>query len=269
MKILYSTLSLLCLMACGGSTSSPPEGPLKMGIVAGNNQISKAGETKFANAVVGRLVRVSTASNSGWHFEFVKTAYAQTVVTGSPVPGAVVCAVSLQVDGMVPFVPCTNTDANGQATFFFAPGTKSGPVESEIRGTLAGQPAVFDTAKAVVTPSDPYEILVTGVPATCMPSCPKYQGGDVLDLHSFIMAVRDKYSNLIVPATSAAVSHSGIDPAYNGFTPQWAVWTGSGEGSPDPTNTGWTVTLPQVSGTVTVWIWVGAAAKTRFQLALK
>ena len=143
-------VTILGAVACGGTTSSPPEGPLALGVVSGDNQIAPAGSTRLTEPVVGRLVRLSTAS--GPRFEFVKTAYAQTVVTGSPVVGAVVCAVSVTTGTMVPFVPCTNTDANGTATFFFAPGTKAGEAMSEIRGTLAGQPAVFDTAKATILP---------------------------------------------------------------------------------------------------------------------
>ena len=65
-------------------------------------------------------------------------AYAQdagTVVNGSPVAGAVVCAQSLD-GGLTPFVPCTNTDNNGKAVFFFTPTTRAGTHYAEIRGTV-------------------------------------------------------------------------------------------------------------------------------------
>jgi hypothetical protein len=256
MRIIRTLALLLGVTACGGSTSSPPEGPLKLGIVAGNNQVAPAGSAKLTDPVVGRLVRVSTAS--GPRFEFVKTAYAQTVVTGSPVPGAVVCAVSVTAGSMVPFVPCTNTDADGKATFFFTPGTKAGEAESEIRGTLAGQPAVFDTAKATVLPGPAAEIALVPWP-NCSPACPpKYPIGGTLDLHTVIKYVRDQYQNLIVPATTAEISDAGVTQNTTAITPQWAIRDGSEPGQPAPDASGWIVTFPK-AGRFFVYIWVGSA----------
>jgi hypothetical protein len=84
-----------------------------------------------------------------------RLAYAQTVVNGSPVPGAVVCA-SEQDKDLVPFARCTNTGSDGKATFFFIPPTTAGAYISKINGTLTTNGVVeattFDTAKATVVP---------------------------------------------------------------------------------------------------------------------
>jgi len=160
--------AVLAVAACGGSagdgvTAPPAAGPLKLGIVSGNDQVVNAGATQLTAPVVGRLVRLPNATIA-FHIEspaqraserlldlLVPRAFAQTVVTGSPVPGAVVCAVSVDtLHKLTPFTPCTNTAADGTATFFFTPGTTAGVATAQIRGTLNNSPAVFDTAKATV-----------------------------------------------------------------------------------------------------------------------
>jgi hypothetical protein len=237
--------TLIALTACGGSTTSTPEGPLKLGIVAGNNQVAAAGSAKLTDPVVGRLVRVSTAQ--GPRFEFVKTAYAQTVVTGSPVPGAVVCAVSLTAGSMVPFVPCTNTDVDGKATFFFTPGTKAGEAKSEIRGTLAGQPAVFDTAKATVMPG-PAARVDGGQPCnTDQPGCYLVSAGDVFDLHITFSRAWDQYDN--------SVDIAGITPGY-AFALRTDPKPGVAQG------TGWSATIDKqwTGKQIFLYVFVGGNA---------
>jgi hypothetical protein len=145
-------VTILSLALLAGCESGVGSGPLAFGIVSGNNQTATAGSNRLTDPVVGKLVRTP---DGGITFNLVRSAYAQTVVSGSPVPGAVVCAVSISENGMVPWVPCTNTDSAGQATFFFTPGTRADTVRSEIRGTVSGEPAVFDTASAVVQPGPP------------------------------------------------------------------------------------------------------------------
>lgn len=253
----YLLASAILLAACGGSTS--PNGPLQLGIVSGDNQIAPAGSQQLSNPVVGKMVRVFTAQ--GPRFEFVKTAYAQTVVNGSPVAGAVVCAVSLTEGDMVPFTPCTNTDNDGTATFFFTPGTRAGVARAEIRGTVAGQPAVFDTATATVEPGVAKEIgMATFGPVNV-------DGGTSVDLHNIILNVKDAYSNFIY-AKGSTFGNEGIPS----FTPRWVIrdgdsqpyplykWSNTGEELPAGTAE-WNVTVGQEwSGhRITVFIWVGAA----------
>lgn len=137
--------------ACGGDDPMA----LVHGFESGQNQTVVAGATALPNAVTWRLARSSSGQITAERVldVFVPRAYAQgtTVVKGSPVPGAVVCATD--EDGLEPFVPCTNTDANGMASFTFEVTSKvAGARKSEIRGTLEGQPAVFDTAIATILP---------------------------------------------------------------------------------------------------------------------
>jgi hypothetical protein len=143
-------LALAVLVLVGCEAAGGGDGPLAFGIVSGNGQTAAAGDDRLIDPVVGKLVR---EPSGGITFRLVAPAYAQgTVVNGSPVPGAVVCAVSITEGGMEPWVPCTNTDSAGTATFFFTPGTKADTARAEIRGTVQGEPAVFDTATAVVEP---------------------------------------------------------------------------------------------------------------------
>jgi hypothetical protein len=183
-------LSLALLAGCDSGVNS---GPLAFGIVSGNNQTATAGSDRLTNPVVGKLVRTP---DGGITFNLVRSAYAQgTVVNGSPVPGAVVCAVSISENGMVPWVPCTNTDSAGQATFFFTPGTRADTVRSEIRGTVEGEPAVFDTATALVAPG-PLAAWGAG-------EYVRTSEGDTVQILSAITTARDEYHNAI-PVDSLA-----------------------------------------------------------------
>lgn len=147
-------LPLCVSLACGGGDVTPPvDGPLNLDIVAGQDQVAPAGSPQLSDPVVGQLVRVRTADGR-WRFRFelVKTAYAQNTVNGSPVVGAVVCSETV-AGNFKPFSVCTNTDANGRATFYYETGTKAGIQRAEVRGLNAqGQPAVFDTVRATVEP---------------------------------------------------------------------------------------------------------------------
>lgn len=150
---LLAAAAAASLSACSDSSS----GGLVHGIEAGQDQQVTAGATALPNSVQWRLARGNDGRVTLRRVPekaldlMVPRAYAQggTIVKGSPVPGAVVCATDK--DGLEPFVPCTNTDANGTATFFYnVTRTLAGTYKSEVRGTLDGQPAVFDTARAIV-----------------------------------------------------------------------------------------------------------------------
>jgi hypothetical protein len=248
-------LPLAALVACGGGSAAPqPNGPLALGIIAGQNQVTTAGSSQLSSPVIGRLVR---QSNGRVGFQWIERAvdpllppkaFAQgTVVTGSPVPGAVVCAVGAPDGrGLVPFTPCTNTDANGQATFYFTPGTVAGEATAEIRGTVENQPAVFDTAKAIVMPGPATEIQVLHQqqPDGSITYEWYVDAGAPIDLHRVIAYVRDKYSNFVAPATGAAVSTAGLPDTLSNWTPTYAVRNGSEIGAVTPDATGWIVTPP-------------------------
>jgi hypothetical protein len=149
-----SSLVLLSLLACKGT--DPELGPLDGAITEGNNQTVIAGTTNLPDPVAYQMVRLPNGQVALrrvplWErLVLPKVAHAQgTVVNGSPVPGAVVCAE--EVPALVPFARCANTDNNGKATFFFkVDTTKKGQYRSDIRGSLNNQPAVFDTVIANV-----------------------------------------------------------------------------------------------------------------------
>lgn len=163
MRRLIALSVVASLLACGGSDggTNPGTGPLAIAIISGNNQVASAGNDSLPEPVVGKLVRKPDGSVA-WVRELpsraldvlVPRAFAQgTVVNGSPVAGAVVCAVSTDpLHKLTPFVPCTNTDDNGQAVFFFTTDTVAGVSTAEIRGTVNSEPVVFDTASAIVVP---------------------------------------------------------------------------------------------------------------------
>lgn len=200
------------------------DGPLMLGIVAGNNQTATAGSTRLTDPVVGKLVR---QPDGGITFRLVTPAYAQTVVQGSPVPGALVCAVSISEGGMVPWVPCTQTDSAGTATFFFTPGTRADTVRSEIRGEVKGKPAVFDTAVAVVEPS---ALVAWGVgePVTV-------SEGDTIRLDTLAIAARDEYFNAI-PVDDL----TGLTVRWT-----WQAWSKAWPTDmPADAGVGWTVVVP-------------------------
>lgn len=161
MKRLLTVVLVAGLAACGGTDDGPKY--LAHGIVAGNHQTVVAGNQRLGAGVTELLTMTADGKLSFHRVEsrgeqlldlVVPRAYAQTgtVVTGSPVPGAVVCAQGGD-GGLVPFVQCTNTLSDGTATFFFTPSNVAGEHTSEIRGTVANAPAVFDTAKATVLPA--------------------------------------------------------------------------------------------------------------------
>ncbi|HEX5437167.1 MAG TPA: hypothetical protein VFW98_08405 [Gemmatimonadaceae bacterium] len=183
-------LLLVCsLMACGGDspTAPPPPpsaGPLALAIVSGQGQTVQAGVHRLGAPVVSQMVRTPEG-----RLVMRMVGSAQTVVSGSPVPGAVVCAVSTDsVHELVPFTPCTNTDSAGQATFFFTPPTTVGEASAEIRGTLGNQPAVFDTAQAMVT-AGPAASLVLSAQAMVVFT------GQMFDWRTLLDSAADAYGN--------------------------------------------------------------------------
>lgn len=160
-------VALALLAAC----SEGEPGVLASGIVSGQNQTVVAGTADLPEPVVQRIVRtaddrivmyrVRQAPRRVMDF-LVPPLYAQgqgqggTVVNGSPVPGAVVCAEEGEDVKLIPFARCTNTDNNGQATFFFHVGSqRANTYRAEIRGTVDDEPAVFDTAVATVVAGAP------------------------------------------------------------------------------------------------------------------
>jgi hypothetical protein len=194
-SLLLPLLATLAV-ACGGSTE-PAQGPLKIGIVSGNNQTAAAGRAQLADPVVGQLVRLPNGTVA-WRVLDRATdlllppkAYAQgTVVTGSPVPGAVVCAATVDpVVSLTPVVPCTNTATDGTAVFAFKPGTIAGQAKAVVQGMVNNVAVTFDTARATIKAGPP--IGVGGFTKDTLVTV-----GQVLDFNTFPVRARDEYGNI-------------------------------------------------------------------------
>ena len=251
MRYASLALFLLVLTAACGSATAPVGAPTQLlahGIVAGNNQITTAGSPQLSGAIVEQLVKNSSGTITMRRVDdgpfqraldlVVPRAWAQTVVTGSPVVGAVVCAVSPDpAHSLTPFTPCTNTGTDGKATFYFTPGTGAGLAKSEIRGTVANLPTVFDTAKATIMPGEPADISMGFPPHGEQPTIPS---GTIVDTHKLIGYVRDKYGNFIAPANAASVSANGLADTTTAFTPGLALRDGTDGPAPTaPDSLGW------------------------------
>lgn len=151
----------LMLMAACGSDTAPADLRLAHGIVGGQHQVVTAGAKQLVSGVVEQLARTEsgalTMRRVATTGALLDARFDGTVVTGSPVVGAVVCAQNPSTPHtLVAFSQCTNTDTAGKATFFFSPQTAAGTDSAEIRGTVTDangtvEPAVFDTAFATVT----------------------------------------------------------------------------------------------------------------------
>lgn len=228
-------VTLMALALAGCDVIGGNDGPLALGIVAGNHQTATAGSDRLTDPVVGKLVRTS---DGGITMRLVRPAYAQgTVVNGSPVPGAVVCAVSVTEGGMVPWAPCTNTDDDGTATFFFTPGTTAGEALAEIRGTVEGEPAVFDTAVATVEPGALAawngEAITTSV-------------GDTLALANHLESARDEWHNAIDPGTLSSLPIVWEWHPYRTATSTGSVVTPLPESPSEDAGEGWSVVAQDV-----------------------
>lgn len=228
MRALLAVAILILVSGCDAVSRN--DGPLALGIVSGNNQTAVAGSERLTDAVVGKLVR---KPDGGITFNLVTPAYAQgAVVQGAPVPGALVCAVSISEDGMIPWVPCAQTDSAGTATFFFTPGTKADTVRSEIRGTVNNEPAVFDTAVAVVEPS--------ALAAWNGNELSGVQGDTLYLTATAILQARDEYHN---PISAEAVRALPIVWTWIPYRTGSTV-TPLPSGPPADAGSGWSVPIP-------------------------
>lgn len=249
---------LVLLAACGGSSTAPQDGALKLGIISGNHQLATAGVPKLTDGVVGKLVRLPNGQVAFIRIPkragnflldlLVPQAYAQsgTTVTGSPIAGAVVCAKPLTDGSMTPFVPCTNTGADGTAVFFFEPGNKAGVVSAEIRGTLNAAPTVFDTAVATVAAGAAAHVAGGVQCGMGQPGCNLVSGGDLFDIHTVFTTASDTYGNMVdltgkVPSYAIRAASCGAQCHIAG-----AVNTTPAPTTPDAA--GWTFTINPALG---------------------
>jgi hypothetical protein len=217
----FALMAVALVVGCGGDGPTElDDRPLDIGIISGNDQVANASKQQLTAPVVGRLVRLPSGKLAFRWTDAVlpRRAFAQTTVNGSPVPGAVVCAVSVTTERpLVPFVPCTNTDTAGLATFFFQTGTKAGQSQAEIRGTVANLPAVFDTARATVLPDSAKSIQLRLVDR----DLGTLSVGDTIFLDREVTRATDKYGNEVTEWASHWVfsADSIVGTSYSGPAP--------------------------------------------------
>lgn len=182
--------------ACGGDGAGG--GPLKVGIVSGNNQSVKAPVPQLPQPIVGRLVRLPSGSivwmQRATDALLPAKAFAQTqVLSGAPVVGAVVCAAPVTgTTELTPIVPCTSTATDGTATFAFTHGTTAGVAEALVQGMQNGVVATYDTAKATVLPG-----AVTQYGGWSFNRDTLVTAGQVLDFSTFPLTAKDQYGNVV------------------------------------------------------------------------
>lgn len=220
---------LALLAACSNGTG--PNGPLKIGIVSGNDQIAPATTTDLSAPVVGQLVRLSDGSVAWRALDGLlpAKAYAQSqTLNGSPVVGSVVCAATVGNDGLIPIVPCTSTDKNGKATFAFRHGTKAGIVKAVVQGMLNGEVATYDTAKATVTPGPIVHFgwYLSGGRDTTVTV------GQVLNFETYPVRAVDAYGNVVAKSDYTFTSQrTNSDPSKSDPAPVagWLVTVRAGD----------------------------------------
>lgn len=167
-------VAAVALAGCG-KDSLTPLGEAVSAIISGNDQRVTADQVALNDQLTEPVVQQMVRSTSGLVSFATLNATGPIVLKGSPIVGAVVCAEGGN-GRLTPFSRCTNTDAEGKATFVFETSTVAGEATAEIRGYLDGKPAVFDTAIATVLPGVPDSnavndlIAMRASPAQFLPS---------------------------------------------------------------------------------------------------
>jgi hypothetical protein len=197
----YNRLAILAGMlvaACNGGDAAPQaNGPIMVGVTAGNNQTVAAEHLTALPAVVAVQAVQQPNGQVAWHAWvedalLPKRAYAQSAVHG--VPNLVACG-KTPTDPkhtLLPEVPCTNTDATGMAYFTFLRDTTAGTSKAYIAATVNGVTVVTDSVKATITPGP----CGVWIPAHATPSF-SAQAGVRFSLRDSIFNVWDKYNNPI------------------------------------------------------------------------
>ena len=181
------TLGLLAVMLAVSLACEDPTGilgPLGFGIESGREQAVVATETELPEPVVARVVR--DASTGQALLLGASALYAQEDVTG--VQGAVVCVGEVPIEGdpIIPHARCTNTQADGRATFHLTHPKKAGQHKTPIVAEVDGEALTPDTVTAIVEPG----------PASVHPFHGEVRTGNTADLYP-AESVADAYGNAV------------------------------------------------------------------------
>jgi hypothetical protein len=139
--------------ACGGgSTAVQADGPVTMGVIAGNFQVVPAArDAALPQPVVAQVVRGPNGQVSLRILDALlpEKAYAQTSVVG--IPNQVVCASTPDPKhALRAEVACATSDALGRATFVFHSDSVAGTAKGQIAAALVTGTKITDSVSATV-----------------------------------------------------------------------------------------------------------------------
>lgn len=141
--------------ACGGGNAAPiNDGPVLMGVVAGNHQVVPAApDAALPQRVATQVYRGpnGTVALRVLDAMLPPKALAQTAVTG--VPNQVVCASAPDPKhALRAEVSCANSDAQGMAYFVFHHDSVAGTSTGQIAAALSTGTKITDSVSATVLP---------------------------------------------------------------------------------------------------------------------
>ncbi len=261
---IVAVLVALSLAACGSDTAPPKYGPAAMAIISGNHQTAQAGAVHLTDPAVAQLYRQPDGTvalrpvrhprlNTLLATVLPAPLYAQTVVKGAPIAGAVVCWADVPGRPRLrPFSVCVNTANDGTASFNLSPDTVAGTAAGEVHWDSAGRAIVTDSVDATITPGLPVRLQWN-----CGQSCGAGAApGDTVSLLSFIggfigaesIGGYDRFGNALSLVQLAALPDSVVG---------WA-WYGSGADPTAPAGHGWKTVVPaSFPADYGVMVWVG------------
>ena len=148
MKRTLAVLATLLAVSLACEDPTGILGPLGFGVVEGREQEVSAVEAQLPEPVVARVWQ--DASGNAFLGIGPRPLFAQTGVKG--VAGAVVCVGETPIEGdpIIPHARCTNTDAEGDATFHMSHPKKAGQHRTPIVAEVNGQALTPDTVTAIV-----------------------------------------------------------------------------------------------------------------------
>jgi hypothetical protein len=152
MRILIAVAVLLCV-ACGSDGTEPLHGAAHFAILSGNHQTATVAAAHLPKPVEGQLYRKADGSVALRVLDALlpAKAYAQTVVQGAGIAGAVVCwADSTSAPRLIPFSPCVNTGTDGMVAFNLHPDTAAGEAIGSVHWDSSGVPKVTAVVTATI-----------------------------------------------------------------------------------------------------------------------
>jgi hypothetical protein len=158
MRLGIIVLGLTLAAACNGGNAAPqPDGPVKMGVIAGNHQVVTAAPLVRLPSQVVVQVAVSPSGQVSLRTRIIDAAlppkaFAQaTGVKG--LPNQTVCTtIPDPKHALTAVVPCASSDALGNAYFTFQSDTVAGTSKAQVAASLATGIQVTDSVSADVLP---------------------------------------------------------------------------------------------------------------------